>query len=99
MILGLQISFYEFLSNFHLNEKTYLLVSQCIIWKSIFFLKCKPNDIQTNSFSIHAWPLWEANTHAQFILDPYIVVAYYTFYLTKIDKIYHTRNVDHIGQM
>jgi hypothetical protein len=39
-----------------------------------------------NAFNIHVGPLWEANTHAQFILNPYVVGAYYTFYLTKIDK-------------
>jgi hypothetical protein len=39
-----------------------------------------------NVFNTHVRPLWEANTHAQFILDPYVVAAYYTFYLTKIDK-------------
>ncbi len=27
--------------------------------------KRKPNDIQTNTFSIHVGPLWEANTNAQ----------------------------------
>jgi hypothetical protein len=30
--------------------------------------------------------LWETNIDAQYILDPYAVVAYYIFYLTKIDK-------------
>jgi hypothetical protein len=76
----------QFLSNLHLNEKTYLLVSQCTIRKPTFFLEHKPNDIRTNVFSIHARPLWEANTHSQFILDPYAVAAYYIFYLTKIDE-------------
>jgi len=86
MRLCLKFSFYQILSNLHLNEKTYLFVSQCTIWKPTLFLKHKPNDIQTNVFNIHVRPLWEANTHAQFILDPYVVVVYYTFYLTKIDK-------------
>jgi hypothetical protein len=30
--------------------------------------------------------MWEANTDAQYILDPYFVVAYCIFYLTKINK-------------
>jgi hypothetical protein len=49
-------------------------------------LKHKPNDIQTNAFNIHAGPLWEINTNAQFILDPYATLVYYISYLTKIDK-------------
>ncbi len=49
-------------------------------------MKHKPNDIQTNAFNIHAGPLWEINTNAQFILDPYATLVYYISYLTKIDK-------------
>ncbi len=47
------------------------------------FLKCKPNDIQTNAFNIHAKPLWETNIDAQFILNPYSTIAYCTSYLIK----------------
>jgi len=86
MKLCLKFSFYQILSNLHLNEKTYLFVSQCTIWKPTLFLKRKPNDIQTIVFNIHVKPLREANTHAQFILDPYVTTDYYIFYLTKIDK-------------
>ncbi len=64
----------------------YLLALKCKIWKPTLFLKCKPNDIWTNVFNIHARPLCEANTNAQFILDPYIPTIYCTFYLTKINK-------------
>jgi hypothetical protein len=50
------------------------------------FLKHKWNDIRTNAFSIHVGPLWEINIDAQFIVDPYTLVVYYIFYLTKVDK-------------
>jgi hypothetical protein len=85
MRLGLKISFDHFLSNLNLTEETYLLVSPCTIQKPTFFWKHKPNDIRTNAFNIYAWPLWEVNTHGQFILDPYAIITYYTFYLTKIN--------------
>jgi hypothetical protein len=49
-------------------------------------VKHKPNDIQTNAFNIHVGPLWEANTYVQFILDPFVVATYDTFYLTQVDK-------------
>jgi len=51
-----------------------------------FKKKHKPWDIHTNIFNIHVRPLWEANTNAQFILDPNVVVIYCIAYLTKIDK-------------
>jgi hypothetical protein len=35
--------------------------------------------------------LWEANTNAQFILDPYAIVAYHIFYLTNVDKLSHEK--------
>jgi hypothetical protein len=50
------------------------------------FLKYKPNDIQTNAFSIHVGPLWETNINAQSILYLYTTIVYCTSYLTKIDK-------------
>jgi len=63
MGLGLDISFYHFLLNLLLNEKTYLLALQCTIRTPTLILKCKPNDIQTNDFNIHVGPLWEANAN------------------------------------
>jgi hypothetical protein len=63
MGLGLEISFHQFLLNLLLNEKTYLLALQCTIQTPTLFLKCKPNDIQTNAFNIHVRPLREANTN------------------------------------
>jgi hypothetical protein len=30
--------------------------------------------------------MWEANTNAQYVLDPYFGAACYMFYLTKINK-------------
>jgi len=44
------------------------------------------DDIWTNVFNIHAWPMWEANTNAQYILDSYFATTYCIFYLTKLDK-------------
>jgi hypothetical protein len=49
MILGLEISFDQFLLHLHLKKQTYFLALQCMIRK--------PNDIQTNAFNIHAKPL------------------------------------------
>ncbi len=63
MGLGLEISFHQFLLNLLLNEKIYLIALQCTIWTPTLFLKCKPNDIQTNDFNIHVGPLWETNTN------------------------------------
>jgi hypothetical protein len=36
-------------------------------------------------------PLWETNIDAQFILDPYTIVVYCTFYLTNVDKLSHKK--------
>jgi hypothetical protein len=41
---------------------------------------------------VHARPLWETNTNAQFILDLYARTIYCTSYLTKIYKFCNTRN-------
>jgi hypothetical protein len=68
---------------------------QCTLCKPTLFFKCKPNDIRTNVFSIHGRRLWEINTYAQFILDPYVVVACCISYLTKVDK-YVTHEMQHI---
>jgi hypothetical protein len=92
MGLGLEISFDQFFLELQLNEETYLLALQCTIQKLTLFLKHKPNDIQTNVFSIHARLLRETNINAQFILNPYITITYCTFYLTKVDK-YMTREM------
>ncbi len=83
MKLGVKISFDQFFSDLYLNEQTYLLALQCIIQKPTLFLKHKPNDRQTNVFSIHAGPLWEINIDQQFILNPYAILVYFIFYLTK----------------
>jgi hypothetical protein len=69
-----------------MNKDIYLLTLQCTLWKPTLFLKCKPCDIRINSFSIHVGPLWEANTNAQYILDPYATIIYHIFNLTKVDK-------------
>jgi hypothetical protein len=69
-----------------LKTSLYLFALQFAIWKPTLFLKCKPNHIWTNAFSIHVGPLWEANTNAQFILYPYATTTYCSFYLTKVDK-------------
>jgi hypothetical protein len=86
MILGLEISFDQFLLDLHLNEQTYILALQCMIRKPTLFLKHKPNDIQTNAFNIHAKPLWKTNTNAQFILNPYATITYCTSYFIYINK-------------
>lgn len=59
---------------------------ECTLHKSTLFFEHKPNDICSSIFSAYVGTLWEANTYAQFILDPYVDVIYCTFYLTKINK-------------
>jgi hypothetical protein len=34
----------------------------------------------------HVGLLWEANTNAQYILNPYVAATYYIYYLTKVNK-------------
>jgi hypothetical protein len=86
MGLGTKISFDELFVELQIDENIYLFALQCTIHKPTLFFKHKPNDIRTNIFSIYVGTLWEANNNAQFIFDPYADVAYYIFYLTKIDK-------------
>jgi hypothetical protein len=81
MGLGKDICFDEFLSNLQFNERTYILALRSTLQKPTLFFKQKPNDIQTNVCK-HVGPLWEANTNAQFILDPYVASVYCTSYLT-----------------
>jgi hypothetical protein len=71
--LGEDISFEQFLLNWQLDEESYILGIWYIIQKPTLFLKQKPNDIRTNVFGIYVKVLWEANTSAQYILDPYVV--------------------------
>lgn len=40
----------------------------------------------TNSYGNFVGKLWQANTYAQFILNPYVMASYYTPYLTKVNK-------------
>jgi len=54
--------------------------------KPTIFLQKSCKDIWTNPFGIHVGNLWQANTHVQFILDPYATVSYCTSYWTKINK-------------
>jgi hypothetical protein len=66
-------------------------IQGCLIWFKHLFacimihitLEHKLIDIWTNVLNIDGGLLWEANTNAQFILDPYVVASYCTFYLTK----------------
>jgi hypothetical protein len=86
MGLGHENSFNEFISNLQMNKDIYLTL-WCTLQKPTLLLKHKPCDIRTNSFSIHvARPLWEANTYAKYILNPYVTTTYFTSYLTKVDK-------------
>ncbi len=78
--------FDDFLSNLQMNEDIYFLALQCTLWKPILFLKCKPCDICTNFINKHVGLLWEANTNAQYILNPYATTIYYTSSLTKVNK-------------
>ncbi len=70
-----------------IDGKTYINALRVNFFKSTIFLQRLYKDIRTNPFGIHVGNLWQANTNVQFILDPYVVVSYCTFYLTKIDKI------------
>jgi hypothetical protein len=82
----LDITIDEFLAKLQIDEIIYMIALQCILCKPTLFFKHKPNDICTNVFNIHGGPLWEANKNAQFILDPYDIVAYCIFYFTIVDK-------------
>jgi len=86
MGLSTKISFDEFLVKLQIDENTYLSALQCTLHKPTLLFQHKPNDIHTNIFNIYVGTLWEANTDAQFILDPYADVVYCTFHLTKINK-------------
>jgi len=61
MGLGVDISFEQFLIDLNVNEKNYIFALWSIFKKPTLFLKRKVNDIPTNSFNIHATPIWEAN--------------------------------------
>jgi len=37
-------------------------------------------------FLIQVGLMWEANTYAQYVLDPYSTTTYCTYYLTKVNK-------------
>jgi len=86
MGLGEDISLEQFLLDFKIDEKSYILGLCYTIQKPTLFFKQKPNDICTNVFGIHAKPLWGANINAQYILDLYAITLYCNFYFTKIDK-------------
>jgi hypothetical protein len=80
MGLGLQILFNEFLVKLQIDETIYLFALHCTLCKLTLIFYYKPCDIWTNVFNIHAWPLWDINIDAQFIIDPYANVVYYIFY-------------------
>jgi len=91
----LNITIDEFLANLHIDEITYMIALQSTLCKPTLFLKHKPNDICRNVFNIHGKILWDANTNAQFILNPYDIAAYCIYYLTKVDK-YVTHEIQYI---
>jgi hypothetical protein len=97
MGLGTKISFDEFFRELQIDENIYLFALQCTLHEPTIFLKHKPNDIRTNISNTYVGTLWETNTYAQFILNPYVDVAYCIFYLTKIDK-YVTQKMQYILQ-
>jgi hypothetical protein len=69
-----------------MDEKNYMLALRSKLQKPIIFIKRNPIDIHTNSYGKFVSKLWQANSDAQFIIDPYAIASYYTSYLTKIDK-------------
>jgi hypothetical protein len=83
---NLDITIDEFLTKLKINEITYILALQCTLCKPTFFSNTNQMIYGTNVFSINGGPLWEANINAQFILNPYVVAAYCTPYLTKVDN-------------
>jgi hypothetical protein len=84
MVLGVDIYFEVFLMDLNVNEKKKALWST--LQKPTLFLKHKVNHIWKNVFSIQVRLMWEANTYAQYVLDPYFDIAYCTSYLTKVNK-------------
>jgi hypothetical protein len=65
-----------------MDEKNYMLALRSKLQNPIIFFKQNPIDIHTNSYGEFISKLWQANTNAQFILDPYAIASYCTSYLT-----------------
>jgi hypothetical protein len=86
MDLGKDISYSDFLNRLDLDENTYIMALRSSLKKPTVFLKRNVIDIRTNVFGRLVGPLWQANTDAQFVLDPYAAASYCTSYLTKVDK-------------
>ena len=75
-----------FLYSLSIDKQTCIDSLRIKFKKPTIFLKRACRNVCTNPFGIHAGNIWQANTHLQFILDPYAAASYCTFYLTKIDK-------------
>jgi hypothetical protein len=71
----LDITIDEFLPKLQIDGIIYMISLQCTLCKPTLFFKRKPIDICTNVCNIYGRPLWEANTNAQFILNPYDIAA------------------------
>lgn len=69
-----------------MDEKIYMLALRSKLQKPIIFSKQNLIDIHTNSYGKFVSKLWQANTDAKFILDPYAIASYGTFFSTKTDK-------------
>jgi len=63
-----------------------------IHYKNQHYFKNENQLIYFKMCLVHARPLWETNTNAQFILDLYARTIYCTSYLTKIYKFVTQRN-------
>jgi len=84
MKLGEDIAFDKKIMNLKKNEKK-ILALQYTLQKPTLFLN-ENQLIYLKMCLVHARPLWETNTNAQFILDLYARTVYCTSYLTKIYK-------------
>jgi len=78
--------FITFLESISRDKDTYINASKVKLKKPTNFLQRSCKDIGRNSFGICVGNLWQVSMDVQFILYPYVVISYYTYYLTKIDK-------------
>jgi hypothetical protein len=58
MKLGVEILFDDFFLDLQIKKKHLFTIH---ITRNNIVFKCKPNDIWTIVFNIHAQPLWQAN--------------------------------------
>jgi hypothetical protein len=80
------MSFEDFLEELNLTEDEYIEVIQSTLKQPTIFLKRKLSNIWNNGFSKDMPIMWNANTHAQYVLNAYVATSYCTSYMKNVDK-------------